>query len=288
MVTTETMDHDDDVEHLFSWLQTPDLRYREFAGAREITDAVVSWQARTNTAPPEAVAEAVPVPAPHNAQLHEEYSSNQFPDQAQVLVEVEPAPRGPQMIPPVSPPSALPPPAGPSPSGADPFTLGVAGRSYSHAPADQPRSQPYLTPQTQTQPRPATPPPSAPVYPAEPPQAPAYPAAPPAPPGQTPGYAAPPAPPPAEPAAAPAPPAPPPPPQPAAGLLGGAYRESETNGHAAGTAPPAQPAPAEPQQRGERSLDAVFGRLAGRNRLPDPRDRLRHIPGLGPPAGRSR
>ena len=40
------MDHDDDVERLFSWLQDPGLRYREFAGAREVTDTVASGQLR--------------------------------------------------------------------------------------------------------------------------------------------------------------------------------------------------------------------------------------------------
>ena len=43
------MNQDDDVERLFSWLQTPDLRYREFAGAREVTDAVVTLRDRANT-----------------------------------------------------------------------------------------------------------------------------------------------------------------------------------------------------------------------------------------------
>jgi hypothetical protein len=43
------MDHEEDVERLFSWLQTPELRYREFAGAREISDTVVTSQGRPNT-----------------------------------------------------------------------------------------------------------------------------------------------------------------------------------------------------------------------------------------------
>jgi hypothetical protein len=49
MVTTEPMNHDDDVEHLFSWLQTPELRYREFAGAREITDTVIVGRTGPNS-----------------------------------------------------------------------------------------------------------------------------------------------------------------------------------------------------------------------------------------------
>lgn len=312
MVTTETMDNDDDVEHLFSWLQTPELRYREFAGAREITDTVVAWQARANTAP----SEATPVPARHNVQLHEEYPASQFPDQSQVLVEVEPEPRGPAMISP-EPPSAAPATPG---TGTRPFTLGPAGRSYARAPAEQPRSQPYLSPQTPAQPpapppsppaihAPAAPPPQAPVYRGAPPVAapPAYAAAPLPRPAPSAVYQTvspqPAAPAPTHPTAPPqpsaqapvhqtAPPAPPASPlaQPASGLLGGAYKEGGSNGHGdAAAAAPAEPTVSPPaQQRGERSLDAVFGRLAGRNRLPDPRDRLRHIPGLGPPAGRPR
>ncbi|MGH7094929.1 MAG: BcsR/BcsP family cellulose biosynthesis protein, partial [Stellaceae bacterium] len=37
------MDQGDDVERLFSWLKTPDLRYREFADEREVADAVATW-----------------------------------------------------------------------------------------------------------------------------------------------------------------------------------------------------------------------------------------------------
>ena len=44
------MDHDDDVERLFSWIKTPDLRYREFAGEREVADAVATWPALRKTA----------------------------------------------------------------------------------------------------------------------------------------------------------------------------------------------------------------------------------------------
>ncbi|HEX5320220.1 MAG TPA: hypothetical protein VFW46_13745 [Stellaceae bacterium] len=46
----EHMDHDDDVERLFSWIKTPDLRYREFAGEREVADAVATWPALRKTA----------------------------------------------------------------------------------------------------------------------------------------------------------------------------------------------------------------------------------------------
>src|SRR5580658_2187 len=67
------MDHDDDVEHLFSWLQTPELRYREFAGAREITDTVITWQARPNST------ETAPVQS-DNAPLEEEPAPDDFAD----------------------------------------------------------------------------------------------------------------------------------------------------------------------------------------------------------------
>lgn len=81
----------------------------------------------------------------------------------------------------------------------------------------------------------------------------------------------------------------PPPERPSAGLLGGAYRGDEPTGSS-----PADPAPqAAPASGGEqaapRSLDSVFGRLAGtRQRLPDPRERPRQGPGAGPSGGRSR
>jgi hypothetical protein len=88
------MDQDEDVERLFSWLQTPEIRYREFAGAREVTDASVAFQARTNTP-------QLDPPAPHHVQLDEEYPQDQFPDQSQVVVEVEPAARGPATIAPM-------------------------------------------------------------------------------------------------------------------------------------------------------------------------------------------
>jgi hypothetical protein len=266
------MDHDDDVEHLFSWLQTPELRYREFAGAREITDTVVTYQARTNT---EEAVEAE-TPTPGNTQLDEEYPADQFPDQVAEKVEFEPAPPmqrppfpgAPAMIAPTPmpgepPPAAVPPAANPG----SPFALGATGRApppSREQPAEWAGPRPPLiqTPAArQAPPAPAVAPPTA-----TPPPAPAARVAP------------------LAPAAPVVPPA-----QPGGGLLGGAYRDETANGHA--EQPAAAPAP-EPQQlqqqQNERSLDAVFGRLSGRNRLPDPRDRLRHIPGLGPPAGRPR
>jgi hypothetical protein len=252
------MDHDDDVEHLFSWLQTPELRYREFAGAREITDTVVTWQARTNTE--EAVAAETPTPG--NTQLDEEYPADQFPDQVAEKVEFEPAPPmqrpsshgTPAMIAPMPMPAAEPPPPAANPG--SPFVLGAAGRAPAPGrahPAEWAGPRPPLI---------QTPPAAQPA-----PQA----------------YAA------AVPPAPAAPPAAPAAPAPGGGLLGGAYRDETGNGHVEQPAAvPASSPSADPQQQNERSLDAVFGRLSGRNRLPDPRDRLRHIPGLGPPGGRSR
>src|SRR5262245_6795072 len=130
MVIVTAMDHDDDVEHLFSWLQTPELRYREFAGAREITDAVIA-QLRPNPA-------EVPVPPPGNTQLQEEYPADQFPDQRDAPEDVvirapesvAPQPESPTIAsaPVVSPPvPPIPPmPRSPAPNPAPaPFALGV-------------------------------------------------------------------------------------------------------------------------------------------------------------------
>jgi hypothetical protein len=70
--------------------------------------------------------------------------------------------------------------------------------------------------------------------------------------------------------------------------LGGAYRQDGFDDHGADSAA-ADPQTADSQQHSEASLDAVFGRLSGaRQRLPDPRDRMRHIPGFNPPPNRSR
>jgi hypothetical protein len=247
------MDHDDDVEHLFSWLQTPELRYREFAGAREITDTVVTWQPRPNTGEPS-------IEPGNNVQLAEEYPTDQFPDQTNAPVDIvvhgpvapsepvrppEAVSRGPAMIAPM-PPAEPPPPA----SHSGPFALGAAGRSTPQRPqVEEPLGQ-------------------SPVF-------------------QTPAPRQAPVPPPHAPPAAPVPP--PAAPAPGGGLLGGGYRENETKGGAAssGMPGPASPSGDNPPRSG-RSLDAVFGRLSGGNRLPDPRDRLRHIPGLGPPTGRPR
>jgi hypothetical protein len=278
------MDHDDDVEHLFSWLQTPELRYREFAGAREITDAVVIvQQQRANDT---QVPQDEPVADPHHdTRLNEEYPEDQFPDQGETRVEMMPeappvarasdrsvvreetprvvvreeasievrengrgAGRGPLIIAPM-PMGAREPPR--QAGAAGPFALDSGGRRSLRAePAEWAGPRPPLiqTPPARPTP-PASPPPAAVPHAAAQPRTSA--------------------------------------PAPSGGLLGGAYRE---NGHGAGPAAVETTQPtAEGQDRGERSLDAVFGRLSGgRSRLPDPRERLRHIPGLGPPAGRPR
>jgi len=262
------MDQDDDVEHLFSWLQTPELRYREFAGAREITDAIVSWQPRPSEAD-------TPVAPSHNTQLAEEYPPDQFPDQTYAPADiVERGPtaertavierstvierativdrgaaveRSPAMIAPVPLPVAEPPPAA---SAEGPFGLGAAGRTSLQDPVVRPPLIQVPAPRQEPPPAAAAPPPE-PAPPIQPPQ-------------------------PAAPAGS--------------GLLGGTYRQNGSSGHLA--APDATASPfssPESQQRTQRSLDAVFGRLAdARSRLPDPRERLRHVPGISPPSDRPR
>jgi len=61
------MTPDDDVERLFSWLQTPDIRYREFASAREVSGAAPTSPAHAITAqelPHEETAPVAPAEAP--------------------------------------------------------------------------------------------------------------------------------------------------------------------------------------------------------------------------------
>jgi hypothetical protein len=283
------MDHDDDVEHLFSWLQTPELRYREFAGAREITDAVITSQVRANSA------EAEPVPS-HNTQLEEEYPADQFPDQedapADIVVQQRPvvAPRAPLAPTPAAPATVTPSLTGASAPGpaayaAGLFALGAGGRNTPRRPHYE---EPVVPPPIIQTPAPrqaatiAAPIPTPPPPPRQPPPPP------PAPPVTTAAPVTPrPVPPAAPPIAAPVA-ARPAVPANGGGLLGGAYRQNGFNGH--GTESGAADHPAvDGQQRNEVSLDAVFGRLSGaRERLPDPRDRMRHIRGLNPPPNRPR
>jgi hypothetical protein len=317
------MDHDDDVEHLFSWLQTPELRYREFAGAREITDAVIISQARPDST------ETAPVQS-DNAQLEEEYPPDQFPDQQDAPVDMvlqgpATATRTPAAAETIGPAAAPDPEA----YAAGIFALGLDGRNASRRPhyeepvipppiiqtpaprqaavpvaasAVAPTSAPTVTAAAPTSASAAAPTPaSAPVSP--------RPVAPPIIQTPAPRQAATPvttsteaptfapevtaAAPTSASAAAPIPAPAPASPRPAAaanggGLLGGAYRQNGFNGHGADAGVADQSA-ADSEQRSEGSLDAVFGRLSGvRDRVPDPRDRIRPIPGFNPPPNRPR
>jgi hypothetical protein len=229
-VVTEPAKQDNDVDRLFSWLQTPDLRYREFAGAREVADAVVVSQGRPNK-PQVEVPEETPTPKLETAadDHSHEPPAHEPPVReppAREAVRGQAAPREPTMVAPM-----------PMPPRAEtgPFSLGAAGRGAPRQPAP-----PLPTPSSN-------------------------------------------------------PPSPPTPSQPSAaaqtaagGLLGGAYRESGSEGRAAPQASGLQNSE-EPRKQEARPLDAVFGRLGGGNvRPPDPRERLRHIPGLGASTNRSR
>lgn len=230
------MDHDDDVEHLFSWLQTPELRYREFAGAREITDSVaIVQQQRANNTP---VPQDEPVGAPHhNTQLNEEYPVDQFPDQGETRIEVIGEPHPP--APPEGAPAAMREDA--RMHQAVPVAVREEARTVARDDSERVVVREEAKVETREEVRGA---------------------------GRGPLII-------------------PPEPVEGGGLLGGAYRDNETGGHGPSVAPAHQSSAPESQQQGsERSLDAVFGRLSGR--LPDPRDRLRHHPGLGPPADRQR
>ena len=68
------------------------------------------------------------------------------------------------------------------------------------------------------------------------------------------------------------------------GLFGGEYREGERDTRPSGRGAERTP------ERQDRSLEAVFSRLSGggHDRLPDPRERARTTPGLGPVFGRLR
>jgi hypothetical protein len=282
MVIAKAMDHDDDVEHLFSWLQTPELRYREFAGAREITDAVITWQARPNST------ETASVPS-DNTQLEEEYPADQFPDQQDAPADIvlqRPAAATPTTA--ASDPATLAPTLtaaaapGPAAYAAGMFALGAGGRNTPRRPHyEEPVVPPPIiqTPAPRQAVAPAAPTPT-PVASSSAPAA--VTAAPvtsqPAAPVSTATAVAPPSTAAARPVA----------PSNGGGLLGGAYRQNGFNGHGADSGAVEQPT-ADSQQRGEASLDAVFGRLSGaRQRLPDPRDRMRHISGFNPPSNRPR
>jgi len=100
------MSQDNDIERLFSWLQTREIHYREFADAREVTDAVGISLTRANT--PRAR-----LPALHNTQLDEEYPPDQYPDQSAEVAKVEPVVRAPAA--PIPTPAAAPASTSPEP-----------------------------------------------------------------------------------------------------------------------------------------------------------------------------
>jgi len=246
------MDHDDDVEHLFSWLQTPELRYREFAGAREITDTVVTWRARAEAEAAAAGNDSAVAEAPETTVAAEtsvaSVSEPRAAPSPSVQVAAVPAPpslrpaslaREPTPMVPTVPPS-------PSPASYSPGARGRAGswRPQYEEPVAQPMAPPADIPTTaERQSAPPAPPPTA-TSPSAPTRG--------------------------------------------GGLLGGAYREGGLNGDGTRSAS-AAPASESQQRRGERSLDAVFGRLAGGRKPPsDPRERIRHLQGLNIPSDRSR
>jgi hypothetical protein len=287
-VIVKAMDHDDDVEHLFSWLQTPELRYREFAGAREITDTVITWQERLNST------ETIPAQG-DDVLLEEEYPPDQFPDQQNAPVDIvmsRPAAAVPTAAAPV--PVAPTPVAaavsGPEANAVGMFTLGARGRNTLRRPQYEEPVVPQPIIQTPALWQPAAPAAASTVASAPTAAAPVVARAAPVPaaaPAQAPAPAAAPASAPS-PMVAPAPAASRPAPPNGGGLLGGAYRENGSNGHGADAAAAEQQA-TDSQQRGERSLDAVFGRLSGaRNRSPDPPDQTRHFLGFNSPPNRSR
>ena len=224
MATTEEVKRDDDVERLFSWLQTPDLRYREFAGAREVTDAVMLSHSPANTPEIEAMSsESFPQEPNRTADPHGFQTEEVIvpppplgpPMREAVIRETvtrEAAIREPAMIAPTAMPASV--------AETGPFTLGAAGRDASRPPEITQPPQPVALPRVE-----------------------------------------------------------PPAPQPGPTVRADGDQTGEGGQDAASSS--------EPQQRQARPLDAVFGRL-GNSRPPDPRERLRHIPGLGPPAGRPR
>jgi hypothetical protein len=238
MATTEEVKRDDDVERLFSWLQTPDLRYREFAGAREVTDTVMMLHSPANTPEIEAMSsESFPQEPNRTADPHGFQTEEVIvpppplgpPMREAVVRETvtretvtrEAAIREPAMIAPTAMPTSV--------AETGPFALGAAGRDVSRPPEITQPPQPVALPRVE---------PPAPQS------------------GPTPTVHA------------------------GGDPLGGSSREAGGGGQDAASS-------SEPQQRQARPLDAVFGRL-GNSRPPDPRERLRHIPGLGPPTGRSR
>jgi hypothetical protein len=65
------MDRDDDIERLFSWLQMPEVRYREFADARQM----IPDTAALARAPEHALPVADPMPETDGPVAHVEPTS---------------------------------------------------------------------------------------------------------------------------------------------------------------------------------------------------------------------
>jgi len=231
------MDHETDVEHLFSWLQTPELRYREFASVREITDTIIPVSER----PSAVLAQLPPGETPSQPVAGTDPEESFVRSEASIHDPATIAPTSSaEFGAPVAPTRAEDSFAVAPPEANDPYRPEFA----------EPVAPPAIA-------HPAPPPVTSAVESDEPPPVPPH-VVPPA----TAGGA----------------------------LLGGAYREDSADQH--GTEDPPSAAPpsgADPEPDGTRSLDALFGRLGGgRDRLPDPRDRMKHIPGLTPPRGRPR
>ncbi|HZT88805.1 MAG TPA: hypothetical protein VFA12_12615 [Stellaceae bacterium] len=80
-----------DVDRLFSWLKTQNLRYREFAGARELSDAVKTWPALHQAAAESGRASEAPAPAGAEAARHRiEEEAKPMPAVAAEAIKAEP------------------------------------------------------------------------------------------------------------------------------------------------------------------------------------------------------
>lgn len=238
MGTASPMDHEDDVQHLFSWLKTSELRYREFADAREISE--LEPRAMAESEPEVAGLTAGAVAAPHVAAATAERTVERA---SEIAVER-----------PVEPP--------PQPLERTPATTEYRAPEHGlteHGPIEQRLTDHGATAAggAVAHPTPVTeplPPISEPVAPSEPVGS-------------------------AEPA----------------GEIG-VHTPSSASESPASESPASEPhasddvsepseaaQPVRPQSVASRTLEAIFGRLgAGRDRLPDPRGRLRKLPGLGP------
>jgi hypothetical protein len=140
------MTRDDDVGRLFSWLQTPEVRYREFAGARELTEVPPTLRLRSNTAeglPPEENPPVVAGEAPKAA------------DAAPAEPDAPPPPLEAAAAEPVVASLPAPPLPQPAPAVAEQHdALGPPGSDADHTPAPSP-PEAALAPPPQAAPAPA-------------------------------------------------------------------------------------------------------------------------------------